>query len=176
MKYTEHYQLNQWDAADRVLREDFNADNRKLDAALTDIKMQRSLTLLHECNVTKSSQEIEFPLSIDWNAWKAVHIQCEAFTAEDRTEVYVDLGGKTIIRAWGNVAGSGTSSYLGYAILLPLYDARRQLFYCNTNGYTGIGWVVGDGTFTALSPRLTLTAYRKANVNAGTTVTIWGER
>ena len=107
MKYTEHYQLNQWDAADRVLREDFNADNRKLDAALTDIKMQRSLTLLHECNVTKSSQEIEFPLSIDWNAWKAVHIQCEAFTAEDRTEVYVDLGGKTIIRAWGNVAGSG---------------------------------------------------------------------
>ena len=62
-----------------------------------------------------------------------MHIQCEAFTAEDRTEVYVDLGGKTIIRAWGNVAGSGTSSYLGYAILLPLYDARRQLFYCNTN-------------------------------------------
>ena len=162
MKYTEHYQLNQWDAADRVLREDFNADNRKLDAALTDIKMQRSLTLLHECNVTKSSQEIEFPLSIDWKAWKAVHIQCEAFTAEDRTEVYVDLGGKTIIRAWGNVAGSGTSSYLGYAILLPLY--------------TGIGWVVGDGTFAALSPRLTLTAYRKANVNTGTTVTIWGER
>ena len=53
---------------------------------------------------------------------------------------------------------------------------RRQLFYCNTNGYTGIGWVVGDGTFAALSPRLTLTAYRKANVNTGTTVTIWGER
>lgn len=52
----------------------------------------------------------------------------------------------------------------------------RQLFYCNTNGYTGIGWVVGDGTFAALSPRLTLTAYRKANVNTGTTVTIWGER
>ena len=44
------------------------------------------------------------------------------------------------------------------------------------NGYTGIGWVVGDGTFAALSPRLTLTAYRKANVNTGTTVTIWGER
>ncbi len=47
------------------------------------------------------------------------------------------------------MAGSGTSSYLGYAIP-SLYDARRQLFYCNTNGYTGIGWVVGDGTFARL--------------------------
>ena len=34
MNYTENYQLNQWDAGDRVLREDFNADNAKIDAAL----------------------------------------------------------------------------------------------------------------------------------------------
>ncbi|MDY4037497.1 MAG: hypothetical protein SOZ14_09700 [Candidatus Pseudoscilispira sp.] len=29
MKYTKHYQLKQWDSADRVLREDFNRDNEK---------------------------------------------------------------------------------------------------------------------------------------------------
>lgn len=34
MKQTEQYELNQWDPADRILREDFNADNIKLDAAL----------------------------------------------------------------------------------------------------------------------------------------------
>ena len=34
MKYTKNYQLNQWDAADRVLREDFNRDNQKIDTAL----------------------------------------------------------------------------------------------------------------------------------------------
>lgn len=34
MKQTEHYQLNQWEASDRILMEDFNNDNAKLDAAL----------------------------------------------------------------------------------------------------------------------------------------------
>ena len=34
MEYTENYHLNQWEPTDRVLREDFNEDNRKIDAAL----------------------------------------------------------------------------------------------------------------------------------------------
>ena len=37
MNYTENYQLNQWDAGDRVLREDFNSDNEKIDAAMAAI-------------------------------------------------------------------------------------------------------------------------------------------
>ena len=35
MTKTQHYQLNQWDAGDRVLREDFNEDNRQLEKALS---------------------------------------------------------------------------------------------------------------------------------------------
>ena len=34
MNKTANYNLNQWDKADRVLMEDFNADNAKIDAAL----------------------------------------------------------------------------------------------------------------------------------------------
>ena len=34
MDYTQNYQLNQWEASDRVLRIDFNSDNAKIDAAL----------------------------------------------------------------------------------------------------------------------------------------------
>ena len=34
MQHTTNYDLNQWDADDRVTREDFNADNAKIDAAL----------------------------------------------------------------------------------------------------------------------------------------------
>ena len=37
MTKTSNYDLNQWDASDRVLREDFNADNEKIDAALGTI-------------------------------------------------------------------------------------------------------------------------------------------
>ena len=32
--HTQHYQLSQWDGADRVLRQDFNEDNAKIAAAL----------------------------------------------------------------------------------------------------------------------------------------------
>ena len=38
MNYTKNYQLNQWDPTDRVLREDFNEDNRKIEAALGAIQ------------------------------------------------------------------------------------------------------------------------------------------
>lgn len=34
MNQTTNYQLSQWDGEDRILREDFNADNVKIDAAL----------------------------------------------------------------------------------------------------------------------------------------------
>ena len=37
MTKTEHYHLNQWEPADRVLMTDFNEDNRKIDEALGDI-------------------------------------------------------------------------------------------------------------------------------------------
>mgnify|MGYP001152876093 CR=1 FL=1 len=32
--HTENYQLSQWERSDRILMEDFNADNAKIDAAL----------------------------------------------------------------------------------------------------------------------------------------------
>ena len=31
MKQTSNYQLNQWEKTDRILMEDFNEDNRKID-------------------------------------------------------------------------------------------------------------------------------------------------
>ena len=35
--YTEHYELNQWEPTDQVLRTDFNADNAKVDAVLAGL-------------------------------------------------------------------------------------------------------------------------------------------
>ncbi len=36
MQQTSHYQLSQWDAADRIQMADFNSDNQKIEAALTE--------------------------------------------------------------------------------------------------------------------------------------------
>jgi len=44
--FTPNYQLNQWNADDRVLRTDFNADNAKIDAALGKKAEQSALAAL----------------------------------------------------------------------------------------------------------------------------------
>ena len=36
--HTAVYQLNQWDAADPVIRTDFNEDNAKIEAALDELR------------------------------------------------------------------------------------------------------------------------------------------
>lgn len=43
MEQTMNYQLSQWDAEDRILREDFNADNAKIEAALSLVAEQAAL-------------------------------------------------------------------------------------------------------------------------------------
>lgn len=47
-KQTPHYQLNQWEAEDAVLRSDFNDDNQKIDSAIysTSQKLQTQITSL----------------------------------------------------------------------------------------------------------------------------------
>ena len=40
MQQTSNYQLSQWDAEDRIQREDFNSDNAKVDAALHETMQQ----------------------------------------------------------------------------------------------------------------------------------------
>ncbi|NBI11902.1 hypothetical protein D1641_18210 [Colidextribacter sp. OB.20] len=43
MNTTTNYQLNQWDASDRVQRVDFNADNAKIEAALSGLEARVAL-------------------------------------------------------------------------------------------------------------------------------------
>ena len=41
--HTEHFGLSQWDLSDSVLMADFNEDNAKLEAALSDLQSTVSL-------------------------------------------------------------------------------------------------------------------------------------
>ena len=86
MNYTENYQLNQWEQSDRVLMEDFNADNAKLDAALkanadavTELSNRSRFTKLKEFTSTEASSFLEIYLNdIDWAAWDKVHVDIQA--------------------------------------------------------------------------------------------------
>lgn len=51
MKQTSNYQLNQWEKTDRILMEDFNGDNAKVDAALKalDTNVNAAAVALTKC-------------------------------------------------------------------------------------------------------------------------------
>ena len=55
MNYTDGYQLNQWRMEDRIQMQDFNADNAKIDAALS-----RHSTLLTDLSAHKGNCRVEY--------------------------------------------------------------------------------------------------------------------
>ena len=77
MNYTEHYQLNQWEPTDRVLREDFNEDNRKIEAAIAACAMQNA-QLLKSITLSEDLPRFEIDMGdINFNAWHAVVLRLE---------------------------------------------------------------------------------------------------
>ena len=63
MTKTEHYQLNQWEKTDRVLREDFNEDNRKIEAALTALSSDRIVIGSYIGDGTSETRIINLPFT-----------------------------------------------------------------------------------------------------------------
>ena len=54
--HTEHYQLSQWERSDKVLMDDFNADNAKLDAALASKAEAAAVSALAQAVAGKADQ------------------------------------------------------------------------------------------------------------------------
>ncbi len=62
MTKTEHFQLNQWELSDRIMMEDFNADNAKIDAALGALSAERIVFGSYTGDGT-SSRTIQLPFA-----------------------------------------------------------------------------------------------------------------
>ena len=73
MNQTNNYQLNQWEKSDRIQMEDFNADNAKVDSALTELSNRSSLHFIKEYHFSEPGITVTLPLTdIDWTQWQAV--------------------------------------------------------------------------------------------------------
>lgn len=126
MKKTETYNLCQWEASDRIRMEDFNADNARLEEALT-LKPGR-MELLHTYENHAG----------DWKAGHAFHMKPEDFNKWEYL-IYVSDLHKTaftdkdgmIVRL--QIGDSYTQTYIhgpsgSYAILFaPRHDAARPI-------------------------------------------------
>lgn len=60
MRKTTNYALNQWDDTDRILREDFNRDNEKIDAGLQGLKSAQSSL---QSQITSQSSSLQSQIS-----------------------------------------------------------------------------------------------------------------
>ena len=63
MNKTANYQLNQWQKSDRILMEDFNSDNRKIDTALKELKDAQTVVKLLDMTTTEARSELTLDLS-----------------------------------------------------------------------------------------------------------------
>ena len=100
MHQTANFQLNQWEATDRLLREDFNTDNAKIEAAIlsrlgpVEVIAQMTLTTATE------SDSAALDLSgVDWGQWSLVAAELRArfSTSVQNDFLYLEFPGLSFV-------------------------------------------------------------------------------
>lgn len=72
---TANYQLNQWDPGDRILREDFNADNERIDSAIAAARGASPYLTLLEVTTETAAQQVDVDVSeIDFTQYHKVEL------------------------------------------------------------------------------------------------------
>ena len=91
MKQTANYQLNQWDAGDRILRTEFNADNEKIDAAIKTVDTR----LTTEAAALRAEQSAS--AAALWAAMPYVKL-ADVTTATAAQQINVNLQGLNLLQ------------------------------------------------------------------------------
>lgn len=98
--YTEHFKLSQWERPDKVLMDDFNDDNQKIDAALRDTRPY----LLRSWITEEDADRVTFDISgIEWAKYSWVIFD---ITLPEKASIYLNVNGD-------GTALSGTSGAHG---------------------------------------------------------------
>ena len=95
MRQTANYQLSQWDAEDRILREDFNRDNQKIDETMAALKARNYFEKLADVTTTQSCQQLDVDLSgVDFTQYDRliIHPMIKTDTVD---AVFVRLNGRS---------------------------------------------------------------------------------
>lgn len=131
MRQTEKYSLNQWDPTDRILREDFNADNVKIAEALAGLETRKFF------RQDPLSTSIPYSLSmlmmhtkhIQWGRFSAVHYILNIVVDADNPTVLLVAGHpasscKELASMEGNLDPENRMKQ-GHLFFFPMYDKTR---------------------------------------------------
>lgn len=171
MNYTGNYQLNQWEKTDRVLMDDFNADNAKLDAALkanadavTALANRSRFTKLREVNITVETTPLEISVAdIDWSQWDKVHVDAVIIQNSSTNLSYNDNSSQNI---YGSMPYMGSITHQPRITFSVGYDSQRVIAVA-----CGESLHVGSTNYQNLTKLLFL-----GGIKPGSSFTVWGEK
>ena len=141
MRKTANYDLCQWDAEDRILREDFNRDNEKIDGAIAGANNTEKLL-----DITTQEETIQVELSLEQVEWEKyrdllLYMETRGVQASGQSgyySVYVTVDGVndeyTVYEYGGGSRASGSITYIASAefsskqIRFPVL-AEKQICY-----------------------------------------------
>jgi hypothetical protein len=134
LKKTQNYQLNQWDATDRILREDFNEDNARIDAALEGTK---PFTKLKEFTISQTGTQVEANISdIDFSQYHYVildilgsmsgSLKFYCNTPAGSSYMYFS-GNSTFYNSLGNIVSNAAGKISGRIIFFPYHNGEERL-------------------------------------------------
>lgn len=142
MEKTPRYQLSQWEKTDRILMEDFNADNANLEAALTALNTEvGKKAAASALNSAKAALEAE-DRRLNSVKLEFVTLLDKTYTASDTTQLNIPINGPAIgqcVAACIDVLSDDMTAYEYTLGLGPL----------STINYGGEYWSPGATSFTS---------------------------
>ena len=193
MEKTDYYQLSLWSKQDRILMDDFNADNEKLDAALKanadaveaeaaaradaveDLGRRADARLLKTVTSSASGEESEFSLDgIDWSAWKEVHLVADPYTDSGAVVTVYACGSNAVmcVLRGNTLSDREQHTSIGHMVLYPLCDARKRVSVVDL--YEGeirnVGYQFSQLTHVRMEVNSGHALY------AGSTLEVWGAK
>lgn len=138
---TEHIGLHQWESTDSFLREDFNEDNRRIDAAVGAVEEALSRVKLSQIVTQQDAQQVDVDLTgIDFSCYWEVELRLEGSLSK-QGGVNIRLNGAADSNAYEYISSSGNSYqqsylgtlYLGYPGAEGRYNGGKAVLYCGPN-------------------------------------------
>ena len=193
MQHTTNYNLNQWEDADRVTRADVNADNAKLDAALTglnDTIAANASPLVKLLDYTTTEEAASFSVDVSALAlgdYPLLFMLLDSPKTSTMNSFWLTINHDNTdghYRAQGSV-GLGNANHLGDGSMAGLFVLRPQpRYYLHCRSY-----VISDShtmdnptghSYYLSSPdsveTFDFTTTNNHNFGEGTRVTIWALR
>lgn len=189
MRKTANYQLNQWDPKDRILREEFNGDNERIDAALSELNVRDSVVKFREHVTEADADGIVLELAgIDWGAWQTVYLDIallgDSNSAGLRAKAQLEGGGSHLSMTSSSAESGFGSVYIGNAVTGVCSQPARYIFQVGKNGAVQANaTLTGCGSFASCWVSTTYNKLTKFSLgvsrglfSAGSRFTFWGVR